>query len=134
MIAKMVSTKITTKGMGIGMVYHCICRSPVRPQAYVLDSTRPRPAGPRLLAVANSNRFTDGTTGITSVAILDVRDPSAVTAVRTIESESICSFPRGVTLGPDGATLYVANFGTLPTGTCAPAAPSTLQVIRTLVR
>jgi DNA-binding beta-propeller fold protein YncE len=88
----------------------------------------------QLLAVANSNRFSDGTTGMTSVAILDVRDPSAVTAVRTIESQSICSFPRGVTLGPDGDTLYVANFGTLPTGTCAPAAPSTLQVIRTFVR
>jgi DNA-binding beta-propeller fold protein YncE len=86
----------------------------------------------QLLAVANSNRFSDGTSGITSVSILDVRDPSAVTAVQTIESESICSFPRGVTLGPDGSTLYVANFG--PTGTCAATAPGALQVIRTFVK
>jgi DNA-binding beta-propeller fold protein YncE len=85
----------------------------------------------QLLAVANSNRFTDGKSGITSVAILDVRDPSAVTAVQTIKSESLCSFPRGVTLGPDGSTLYVANYGT-PSANCV--APGALQVIRTFVK
>jgi hypothetical protein len=85
----------------------------------------------QLLAVANSNRFTDGKSGITSVAILDVRDPSAVRVVQTIKSESLCSFPRGVTLGPDGSTLYVANYGT-PSAKCV--APGALQVIRTFVK
>ncbi len=85
----------------------------------------------QLLAVANSNRFTDGKSGIASVAILDVRDPSAVKTVQTIKSETLCSFPRGVTLGPDGSTLYVANYGT-PSTKCV--APGALQVIRTFVK
>jgi DNA-binding beta-propeller fold protein YncE len=90
----------------------------------------------QLLAVANSNRFTDGTGGTTNVTILDVSDFSAVKPALTIPSEDIHSFPRGVTLGPDGSTLYVANFGCTPGSNppCTPALPGKLQVITTTVK
>ena len=62
------------------------------------------------LAVANSNRFTDGTLGTTSVAIIDISDPSAVREPEvTCKSSNIFSFPRGVT--SPGSSVYVANFG-----------------------
>ena len=87
-----------------------------------------------LLAVANSNRFTDGTRGTTNVAILDVRNFSGVAVKATIDSENIYSFPRGVTLGPDGTTLYVANFGCVkdPQTSCKKDWPGRLQVITTM--
>lgn len=89
----------------------------------------------QFLAVANSNRFTDGAAGITNVAILDVRNPLAIKqALPPIPSENIYSFPRGVTLGPDGSSLYVANFGCTPSAntscTTTTAFPGKLQVIR----
>ena len=62
------------------------------------------------LAVANSNRNTEGETGTTSVAIINVHDPSAVTEPEVIcPSPNIFSFPRAVT--SDGTRVYVANFG-----------------------
>jgi|RhiMetdeSRZDD1v2_1073273.scaffolds.fasta_scaffold32064_2 DNA-binding beta-propeller fold protein YncE len=91
----------------------------------------------QFLAVANSNRFTDGTSGTTNVTILDVRDFSGVAVKATIDSENIYSFPRGVTLGPNGTTLYVANFGCLydPLKTsCTQGWPGRLQVITTMVK
>jgi hypothetical protein len=96
----------------------------------------------QLLAVANSNRFTDGITGTTNVVILDVGNflnPLGVTQVAEIPSESIYSFPRGVTLGPDGSTLYVANYGcqtsdkVCPIGTTGVEVKGKLQVITTTV-
>jgi DNA-binding beta-propeller fold protein YncE len=63
----------------------------------------------RYLAVANSNRFTEGTTGETNVAILSVRNPSQAPVV--CKSASINAFPRGVAIGRDDRTVYVANFG-----------------------
>jgi DNA-binding beta-propeller fold protein YncE len=91
----------------------------------------------QFLAVANSNRFTDGTHGTTNVAILDVGNLSGVAVKATIDSENIYSFPRGVTLGPDGTTLYVANFGCAPspkTSCTPPGWPGRLQVITTIVK
>jgi DNA-binding beta-propeller fold protein YncE len=63
----------------------------------------------RYLAVANSNRFTKGSTGVTSVAILDLVDPAQPPIV--CPSGDIYDFPRGVTVGLDDTTVYVANFG-----------------------
>jgi hypothetical protein len=76
----------------------------------------------RLLALANSNRFTNGVTGITSVAILDVSNLKAPKIIKVIPNNDKGSFPRSVTLGPDGSTLYVPNFNA-----------SMLEVIRTSV-
>lgn len=64
------------------------------------------------LAVANSNRFTKGATGETSVAIFNVSDPSAVTEPDVVCESPIFSFPRGV--ASDGSSVYVANFGCRP--------------------
>jgi DNA-binding beta-propeller fold protein YncE len=58
----------------------------------------------QLLAVANSNRFHTGTANAT---ILNVASPSAAGVVATI---STGSFPREITVGPNGTTLYLTNF------------------------
>jgi DNA-binding beta-propeller fold protein YncE len=80
----------------------------------------------QLLVVANSNRFEAvDSKGDTNMAILDVRNPAAVTVLKTIQPtppNSLNSFPRDITLGPDGSTLYVPN-------NCS----NFLEVIRTFV-
>jgi DNA-binding beta-propeller fold protein YncE len=58
----------------------------------------------QLLAVANSNRFQTGTANAT---ILNVASPSMASVVATIPTGN---FPREITVGPDGATLYLTNF------------------------
>jgi DNA-binding beta-propeller fold protein YncE len=73
-----------------------------------------------LLAVANSNRYyyesvcsahpEDCTA---SVAILDVSNPSAPAVQQIIpnpDNPNSSAFPRDVTIGPDGSTIYVPNF------------------------
>jgi len=73
-----------------------------------------------LLAVANSNRYyyesvcsahpEDCTA---SVAILDVSNPTAPTVQQIIpnpDNPNSSAFPRDVTIGPDGSTIYVPNF------------------------
>jgi DNA-binding beta-propeller fold protein YncE len=70
----------------------------------------------QLLAVANSNRFNTGTANAT---ILSVASPASASVVQTI---STGLFPREVTLGPDGSTLYLTNYDS-----------DTLQVISTTV-
>jgi len=68
-----------------------------------------------LLAVANSNRFYRNSECVAhpenctaSVAILDVSNPAAPT-IQQIIPNAPHAFPRNVTLGPDGSTLYVPN-------------------------
>lgn len=58
----------------------------------------------QLLAVANSNRFQ---TGMANATILDVASPSSASVVATI---STGNFPREITVGGNGTTLYVTNF------------------------
>jgi WD40-like Beta Propeller Repeat len=58
----------------------------------------------QLLAVANSNRFQ---TGMANATILGVSSPSSANVVATIATGN---FPREITLGPDGTTLYLTNF------------------------
>jgi hypothetical protein len=58
----------------------------------------------RLLAVANSNRFTD-TRG--TVSILDVTSPSGSGLVK---SWTAGGFPRNISLSGDGRTLYLTNY------------------------
>lgn len=72
-----------------------------------------------LLAVANSNRFHQngecrhpppGVPPCTAnVAIMDVSNPAEPTVKQTVPAYSNDAFPRNVTLGPDGSTLYVPN-------------------------
>lgn len=79
----------------------------------------------QLLAVTNSNRFTPnnppGDPNITNVAILDVRQPSKAKVINSLPSAGKGDFPRGVSVGPDGTTLYVTNYNV-----------GTLQVIKTV--
>ena len=73
-----------------------------------------------LLAVANSNRYYYETVCsanpadcTASVAILDVSNPAAPTVqqiVRNPDNPNSSAFPRDVTIGPDGSTIYVPNF------------------------
>ena len=58
----------------------------------------------KLLAVANSNRFGGGTANAT---ILSVGTPASASVVQTV---STGLFPREVSLGPDGKTLYLTNY------------------------
>jgi hypothetical protein len=65
--------------------------------------------------VANSNRFYRNSECVAhpenctaSVAILDVSNPAAPT-IQQIIPNAHDAFPRNVTLGPDGSTLYVPN-------------------------
>ncbi|HZS18985.1 MAG TPA: hypothetical protein VFA51_13740, partial [Candidatus Udaeobacter sp.] len=72
-----------------------------------------------LLAVANSNRFHNEPECINpppgvppctaNVAIVDVSNPAQPTVIQTVPAYSNDAFPRNVTLGPDGSTLYVPN-------------------------
>jgi hypothetical protein len=78
-----------------------------------------------LLAVANGNRYYKVTGHpnkispdcrnrnlppcTANVAIMDVSNPAAPTVTQTVRASSIDSFPRDVTVGPDGSTLYVPN-------------------------
>lgn len=70
----------------------------------------------QLLAVANSNRFH---TGIANATILNAASPASASVEATIPTGS---FPREITVGPDGATLYLTNFDS-----------KSLQVIRVAV-
>ena len=93
-----------------------------------------------LLAVANGNRYyykphtrpstisPDCRNGhlppcVANVAIMDVSDPTTPTVQQTVPGYSVSSFPRDVTIGPDGSTLYVPN-----------ADANVLQVITTSVK
>jgi hypothetical protein len=73
--------------------------------------------GDQLLAVANSNRFNTGTANAT---ILYIANPSSASVVKTIGTGL---FPRDVTIGPDGTTLYLTNYTS-----------QTLEVISTSVQ
>jgi hypothetical protein len=44
-----------------------------------------------------------------NVTIMDVSDATAPTVQQTVPAFSVSSFPRDVTVGPDGSTLYVPN-------------------------
>jgi DNA-binding beta-propeller fold protein YncE len=71
----------------------------------------------QLLAVANSNRFN---TGVANATILSVATPASANVVQTIATGL---FPREVTVGSDGATLYLTNYDS-----------DTLEVISTTVQ
>jgi DNA-binding beta-propeller fold protein YncE len=71
----------------------------------------------QLLVVANSNRFDTGTANVT---ILYVQNPQSASLLQTIGTGL---FPREVTVGPDGGTLYLTNYSS-----------HTLQVISTAVK
>ena len=58
----------------------------------------------KLLAVANSNRFN---TGIANATILSVVVPASASVVQTIPTGL---FPREITVGSDGLTLYLTNY------------------------
>ena len=73
----------------------------------------------QLLAVANSNRFND-VGGVANVAILNIADPERAKVLLTIPTGV---FPRNLTLGSDGSTLFLTNYQS-----------NTLQVIETTVR
>jgi len=68
-----------------------------------------------LLAVANSDRdqVPEDLNGISNVVILHVcptGGSGTVSLVNAIDSPDRGSFPRDITLGPDGSTLYVPNY------------------------
>lgn len=75
--------------------------------------------GDRLLAVANSDRFTLNNPH-PNATILDVSNPESPQLVHTLATGK---FPRNITVGPDDATLYLTNFDSF-----------TLQVIETKVQ
>ncbi len=70
----------------------------------------------QLLAVANSNRFN---TGAANATILSVANPASASVLSTVPTGL---FPREITLGPDGSTLYLTNYTS-----------ATLQVISTTI-
>jgi hypothetical protein len=80
----------------------------------------------KLLAVANSNRF-DYTNGMANATILSVAVPSEAAVVQTVQTGT---FPREITLGQDGSTLFLTNYGQ-PKPTYQ---PSSLEVITTTVQ
>jgi hypothetical protein len=97
--------------------------------------------GDNLLAVANGNRYfyesgcvspPPGRPPCTaSVAIMDVSNPAAPTVEQVIPNADN-AFPRNITLGPDGSTLYVPNAGCAqPTMACQEV--KMLEVITTSV-
>ena len=77
------------------------------------------------LLAANSNRY-NVRSGVDNVAIFDVSTPASMRLLTTVPAfqrpNGLSSFPRDVTLGPDGSTLFVPNF-----------AAKRLQIIRTSV-
>ena len=70
----------------------------------------------QLLTVANSNRFN---TGSANATVLSVANPASASVVLTVPTGL---FPREITIGPDGSTLYLTNYNS-----------NTLQVIATTV-
>ncbi len=72
----------------------------------------------KLLAVANSNRFGAGPTA--NATVLSVGTPLSASVVQTVTTGL---FPREVSLGPDGKTLYLTNYSS-----------DSLQVIATTVQ
>jgi DNA-binding beta-propeller fold protein YncE len=58
----------------------------------------------KLLAVANSNRFN---TGVANATILSIAVPASASVVQTIPTGL---FPREITVGSDGLTLYLTNY------------------------
>ncbi len=71
----------------------------------------------KLLAVANSNRFNTGTANAT---VLSVAVPAAASVVQTVATGT---FPREITVGSDGLTLYLTDYSS-----------QSLQVISTKVQ
>ncbi len=71
----------------------------------------------KLLAVANSNRFNTGTANAT---VLSVAVPAAANVVQTVATGT---FPREITVGSDGLTLYLTDYSS-----------QSLQVISTKVQ
>ncbi len=71
----------------------------------------------KLLAVANSNRFGTGTA---NAAVLSVAVPAAASVVQTVATGT---FPREITVGSDGLTLYLTDYSS-----------QALQVITTKVQ
>ena len=71
----------------------------------------------KLLAVANSNRFNTGTANAT---VLSVAVPTAASVVQTVATGT---FPREITVGSDGLTLYLTDYSS-----------QSLQVISTKVQ
>jgi hypothetical protein len=65
------------------------------------------PKPPRRISPDCRNRHLPPCTA--NVAIMDVSNPTAPTVQQTVPAYSIGSFPRDVTVGPDGSTLYVPN-------------------------
>ncbi len=61
----------------------------------------------KLLAVANSNRFSTGGSGTTNATILSVAVPATASVVQTIATGT---FPREITVGSDDSTLYLTNY------------------------
>jgi hypothetical protein len=90
------------------------------------------------LAVANSNRFTSNPlngqppVGDTNVSILNVSDRSKPSVIAICKSSTPFDFPRGVAVGNNDSTVFVANFGGCAgEKNCSdPAAPK-LEVIST---
>ena len=60
----------------------------------------------KLLAVANSNRFTVNGSGTTNATILSVVVPAAARVVQFVQTGA---FPREVTVGSDGLTLFLTG-------------------------
>lgn len=91
----------------------------------------------RWLAVANSNRFfiegePDVGSSKTNVAILDVSRIKAASVMATCESTNKRDFPRGVAIGRNDSTIYVANYGGCGGNKgCGDPVKGTLQVITT---
>jgi len=98
--------------------------------------------GDTLLAVANGNRYYNKRDCVNpppgrppctaSVAIMDVSNPAEPRVNQTPVPNENDAFPRNVTLGPDGSTLYVPNAG-CPEPTEACQQVKRLEVIATSV-
>jgi len=66
------------------------------------------------------------------VTILDVSRIKAASVMATCESKNKRDFPRGVAIGRDDSTIYVANFGGCGgKKVCDDPVEGTLQVITT---
>jgi hypothetical protein len=91
----------------------------------------------RWLAVANSNRFyiegkPNVETSKTNVTILDVSRIKAASVMATCESTNKRDFPRGVAIGRNDSTIFVANYGGCGgRNGCDDPVKGTLQVITT---
>ena len=81
---------------------------------------KPHSRPPRISADCRNRNLPPCTANVT---IMDVGDPTTPTVQQTVPAYSVSSFPRDVTVGPDGSTLYVPN-----------ADAKVLQVITTSVK